>query len=183
MDFTYLYLRIPVLIFVYIILNTTTTLQSVDKLLISLIVYTIIDYLDCVIFPTADITTNRKACRSAEYQKTDKLVDLLCYITTYYLFRNIFDDLTKLILLIIIMWRGIGVLLFYNTNDTEYLKIFYDGINTTLLAFVLKRKFKIPRQNYIHILIVLNFVKIIYERYHRRNNYISSELHKSRTTH
>jgi hypothetical protein len=136
--------------------------ESLPILVILLLVF---DELDCYLSP---ITVD---CRSFSYQKNDKLIDLIVYCVFIIIFSNLFDETTKKILWAFILWRLIGVIIFYETDNVRYLKIFADFINSTIIAYVIYQSFGLSRNTYYLLIILGVIIKIIYEIIHHSKQY------------
>lgn len=84
------------------------------------------------------------------YQIPDKIIDILSYIILiliFYVDNN---------LIFLVLYRFIGVLLYYKTNDKKFLVIFFDFVKEYLLyLFVFGNNF-----SYLYIFVV---AKIIFE--------------------
>jgi len=133
----------------------------------------ILDQIDCFISMALeskdiyDFTT--KKCKSYEYQRNDKLADIITYLLVIYLGE--FDDQTKVIMSILSIWRLIGVYKFYNKNDNTILYNFPDGINSTILVTYLANKFPIIKDNYIISILIGILIKFRFERFHHNIKY------------
>jgi hypothetical protein len=108
--------------------------------------------------------------KSKSYQKADKIVDLMTYVAIVTVFYDYFDKYTLNILVAMLLYRFVGVLLFIKTDDKKYLKIFFDGINSTLIVYYLSTVNGTVSKNY-NLFLLLGFViKIIFETVHHKNN-------------
>ena len=106
-------------------------------------------------------------CKTHEYQKIDKIIDIVSYI----LFLIIIPDIPKIYLyayISFLLWRTIGVYRFYFNGNTDELHYFFDGINSTLLVQSLLQYKKIDTNAIVVLLVISSISKIFYERYHHR---------------
>ena len=133
----------------------------------------ILDQIDCFISMALesnsiyDFTTKR--CKSYDYQRNDKLGDLITYILVIIL--NEFTNENKFILTILTCWRAIGVYKFYNYNDNTILYNYPDTINSTILVAYLADKFPIIKENYYISILVGMLFKYKFERFHHKIKY------------
>ena len=147
-------LRLIITIVVFSILK----IKNVTNLPLLVGLLFVFDLLDCGLlsfFPND--------CGTSEYQRWDKIIDLVVYILFFALFRNLFDDFTKNILIGFILFRLIGVIKFYTTGNTLYLKLFPDFINSTLAAYVIYQYFDLNTHSYYVLIIIGMIVKILFE--------------------
>ena len=147
-------LRLIVTVVVFTILK----IKNVTNLPLLVGLLFVFDLLDCGLlsfFPSD--------CGTFEYQKTDKIIDLFIYILFFVLFKNLFDDFTKNILIGFILFRSIGVIKFYTTGNTIYLKLFPDFINSTLVAYVIYQYFSLSEHSYYVLIIIGMIIKILFE--------------------
>jgi hypothetical protein len=100
-----------------------------------------------------------------EYQKYDKIVDLLSYIIFLAFFKNRFDIKTFNILIISLIWRTIGVIKFYETNDNKYLHYHMDVFKEIVFLYLL-----IPEYNPLEVILII-IGKWIFEKYHHNKKY------------
>ena len=131
--------------------------KNVTSLPLFIIVLFILDFSDSIIFAPSDFDTYK-------YHKNDKVVDLLTYIYFYILFNNLFDDVTKKILIGFILLRSIGVIAFYATGNTKYIQYFPDFINSTLIVYAIYQYFSLTTQSYYIMIIISMIIKILIER-------------------
>ena len=101
-----------------------------------------------------------------DYQKKDKIIDLFAYLIVFILFHNLMEENVKLFYIILFLWRLIGVVKYYKTEDTKYLKIFFDGINGLLVLSVLSSRYDFVKNNFNLLLIPMMLLKIIFENLH-----------------
>ena len=104
------------------------------------------------------------------YQSMDKICDSISYILAF-LFLSIYFKV-DVILLFFIMYRIIGVVLFYITKDSSWLILFFDFIKEYILYLFIFNK------NYVYIPIFI-FLKISFEIYwHKFKNNKDYKLDK-----
>lgn len=129
----------------------------------------LLDYLDCGIY---NIFKKYKCKRGEEdvtnYQVRDKILDLISYVLFVFLFYKEFDEKTLNILIILIIWRAIGVIKFSKSKNRGDLKLFFDGINGVLILYLLSTKFDLVKNNYNVLLVFTILIKILFEQYHHR---------------
>ena len=101
-----------------------------------------------------------------EYQKNDKIVDILSYIIFLIFLKNRFDKKTMTILIISLIWRYIGVIRFYETNNNKYLHYHMDIFKEIVLLYTL-----IPNYNLLGIVSII-IGKSLFEQYHHKTKYI-----------
>lgn len=129
----------------------------------------ILDHIDSIIYKI--LIDNKSLSKNKEYQVRDKQVDLFTYYITLLLFYNYFDNKNRLLLLILLVWRTIGVIKFTNTLDKKYLKIFFDGINGILILFYLSTKSLYIKNNYNYFIPITLLLKFLYEIFHHKDNF------------
>lgn len=123
----------------------------------------VLDSIDCGLYKI--IITNSYDCKTHSYQKYDKIVDLASYIVFLVYFKNQFDSVTMNILIGLLVWRAIGVVKFYYTNQNKHLHNYMDAFKEIALLAVL-----MPNYNIVHVCIVV-FLKQLYEKYHHTQIY------------
>jgi len=99
------------------------------------------------------------------YQKNDKIVDIMSYIIFLIFLKNRFDNKTMTILILSLIWRSIGVIKFYETNDNKYLHYHMDIFKEIVLLYAL-----IPNYNLLGIIAVI-IGKGLFEQYHHNTIY------------
>jgi len=112
------------------------------------------------------IKYNNKYCRynthTFSYQINDKIADLISYIFMLYLLPK------NTILNFFILYRIIGVILFYYTKNSQWLIIFFDFVKEYLIYLYFFKDSTL-------MLIVMILLKIVFEfifhTYHNKNNY------------
>lgn len=101
-------------------------------LLIIPVLLTILDELDNILI----VVYKQKQCtKQFHYQSMDKIWDAISYVLVYLFFTHIsiLDRKTDIILLLFIVYRIVGVGLFYKTKDSRWLIVFFDFIKEFLL--------------------------------------------------
>ena len=146
-------------------------LKNFSSLPILIIILFVLDELDSN-FPTAHGFLKYTKTLTFEYQKYDKICDWLVYLVFLILFRNLFDNFTQKLLFFFLFWRLIGIIQFYRTGKTFYVKIFADFINSTLIAYAVYQYFSLKRSYYYLLIVLFMILKIGFEAVlHRRSNY------------
>lgn len=155
-------------------LYTTLILLPLFKFYNTPLVYPILslfllDYLDCGFYNTF---IAKYKCQKNEdninYQVNDKILDLTTYFFFMLLFWDKFDSKNKTIILILLIWRTIGVVKFSETKNKKYLKVFFDGINGILILYLLSNYSSLIKNNYNILLPFVILLKIIFEIHHHR---------------
>jgi hypothetical protein len=100
-----------------------------------------------------------------EYQKMDKITDIVSYII-FLLINPGIPDIYMYTYLSFLLWRIIGVYRFYFNGNTDELQLFFDGINSAILVQSLLQYKKTDKTTIIILLIISSISKIFYERYH-----------------
>jgi hypothetical protein len=155
-------------------LYSTVLLLPLLKLYNVPLVYPIIslfllDYLDCGFYNTFISKYNcKKNEDNIDYQINDKILDLTAYFIFTVLFWDKLDSKNKIIILILLLWRSIGVVKFTETKNKKYLKTFFDGINGVLILYMLSSYSSFVNDNYNILLPIVLLLKIIFEIYHHR---------------
>jgi hypothetical protein len=129
----------------------------------------LLDYLDCVFY---NKFISKYECKRGEnninYHVNDKILDLTTYFLFMFLFWDKFDDKNKSIILVLLIWRTIGVLIFTKTKNKNYLKVFFDGINGVLVLYLLSNYSSFVKDNYNLLIPFVLILKIIFELYNHR---------------
>ena len=138
----------------------------------------VIDRIDCMptYYPYKGplFSSNKEICKSEYYQKGDKVTDIICYmILLLYLIKDPFYNKNYILFLsFLLIYRLIGVILFYYHNNTNYLVYFpnfFINISVTLSTICY---FNIPKF-YIPIFCTLVFILTIYQEYHMHYKSVS----------
>jgi len=133
----------------YIISNINANYKYIY--LILPILLTLLDNVDNIF----TFSYKNNACtKSYYYQYNDKLCDIISYLLLFVFFK-----LDKSVLFFI-LYRIIGVILFYFTKNGIWLVIFFDFIKEYLIYMF------IFQNNYNYILPILILFKIIFEYYY-----------------
>jgi hypothetical protein len=109
--------------------------------------------------------TDYSYCKTHEYQKIDKIIDIVSYIL-FLLINPGIPDIYMYTYISFLLWRIIGVYRFYFNGNTDELHLFFDGINSTMLVQSLLQYKKTDKTTIIILLIISSISKIFYERYH-----------------
>ena len=164
---------LTIIIIIYLGLSKNTFMKKYIYLIIPLILG-ILDMIDHrVYFEQGYIKfTNEKCkcCKHFYYHSNDKICDSISYVLTFILLCLYFKP--DFILLLFIVYRIIGVILFYITKDSSWLILFFDFIKEYILyLFIFNR-------NYSYILVFI-FLKICVEFYwHKKLNNTNYKLDK-----
>ena len=122
----------------------------------------ILDTIDCGVTKLF----YKYSCQTHQYQSNDKLIDLMTYVLVIIIFWNYLPDNHKNILLIALFWRMIGVIRFYDTNNSKYMIIFPDLFKELLLLYYLD-SLNIINVN-MYSIGILTIIKIFYEYLHHK---------------
>ena len=147
-------------------LTTTLVLLPLLKIYKAPLLYPILslfllDYLDCGFY-------NTFIGKYTNYQVKDKVYDLFAYFLFILLFSKELDSKTLNIILVLFLWRTIGVVLYSKTKNKINLKVFFDGINGVLILYLLSTHFTQVKENYNSLLIITLLIKILFEQVHHK---------------
>lgn len=126
------------------------------------------DLLDCDFIK---ILNPNFSCKTFEYQSSDKILDLLTYIIIIVLAKPFYSDFMFNVLIVLIIWRAIGVLKYSKYNDVKYLWKHIDAINITMIIAYLSSIYPDIKNNEKILIIIGIFFKSIYEKIHHKKNY------------
>lgn len=136
-----------------------------------LIVYTFLPFLTDPLDGSLNIIKNI-SFTSYEYQSWDKILDFFTYLVIIFLIKPFYSKYIFNILIILLLWRGIGVFKFYNSNNIKDLWLHMDAINNTLVILYLSSIFPNIKQNLEVYIIIGILFKAYYERFiHHTKNY------------
>ena len=128
------------------------------------IILTLLDFVDTIFFYDFTKFKKEKCTKSFYYQSSDKICDTVSYLLISIFFK------VDYFFLFFILYRVIGVILFYITKDSKWLIIFFDFAKEYLIYLF------IFGQNYLYIPYFI-ILKICFEYYyhtkHNLNNYSS----------
>lgn len=151
------------------ILLTTITL-IVLKVINSPLIFPIASLfiLDTVDRGLYNIFDNNIKCSKEDtpYQVNDKIIDLYAYFVFILLFYNKLDRLNLVYFILFFIYRVIGVYYFYKTENRNYLKGFFDGMNGLLVLFELSNRFDVIKKNYTILVVMMIAIKILFETVH-----------------
>ena len=140
---------------------------------VKILLIMITDYIDCDIPRFLFGYNNWINCNEPLYQISDKIIDTMCYaLLLFYLFINSKIDIKYIYFLILLfVYRLIGVYLFLIKNDRKYLFYFPNFFLETSLVIMIIEYFPVFK-NFKIIIILTTFVyKIATEYYkHMKNN-------------
>jgi hypothetical protein len=114
---------------------------------------------------------SREYFKSIEYQKNDKIVDVLTYMLILILYSHLFSKKTYILMWIALIYRSIGVYFFYHSHNNKYIHYYPDLIKELMLLDFLCHKLPVFKNYYSVFVIIILFVKIQYEKFHHRNKY------------
>lgn len=137
---------------ILILYSLSLTVNSNFKL-IYLILPILLTFLDNIdnIFTFA--YKNNNCTNLYYYQYNDKICDIVSYLLSFVFFK--LDNFS----LFFILYRVIGVILFYFTKNVKWLVLFFDFFKEYLIYLFIFKK------NYVHILSILILFKIWFEYY------------------
>jgi hypothetical protein len=130
--------------------------SSINKILLIFL----FDSIDC---KYSEFFLKNYPCSTFLYQKLDKIVDLLSYLLIY-LYFNLLS-----IYNIIILFRLIGVVLFYFTKNSKWLIIFPDIFKEVWIFETFISKITI--YNLIIIIILKDIFEYVWHTYKNKNKY------------
>lgn len=107
-----------------------------------------------------------------EYQKYDKVVDSLTYSFILLLYRHLFDETTYILLWIALLYRSIGVYLFYHTQEIKYLHYYPDIFKEIMLLGFISEHFKFFKNYYPGFFILAVLIKVQFEKLLHSKKYI-----------
>jgi hypothetical protein len=138
------------------ILSLNTTYNKYTLIILPVLL-TILDSFDGI---PAVINKQNQCIQQYYYQIIDKMVDSTSYVLVYFYLQYFFrlDTNSNTILLIFILYRIIGVGLFYKTKDSIWLIVFFDFVKEFLLYLA------VFGNNYSYIFFFI-VCKIIFEYY------------------
>jgi hypothetical protein len=126
------------------------------------IILTLLDFVDTIFFYDFTKFKKEKCSKLFYYQYNDKVSDLISYLLIFICFK------IDYIFLFFILYRVIGVILFYITKDSKWLIIFFDFAKEYLIYLFIFGK------NYLCIPYFI-ILKICFEYYchtkYNLNNY------------
>jgi hypothetical protein len=147
---------------------TTVTLvllkyfQSNTSLVLPIASLFLLDTVDCGLYRLFD-KTYKCGKKDLDYQKRDKIIDLYAYTIFIILFYNQFDNHNLFLYFYFLLSRVVGVYMFYKTDNKNYLKLFYDGVNAFLILFELSKHVNLIKTNYKFFLLMTVCFKILFE--------------------
>jgi hypothetical protein len=137
-----------------------------DQVIYLLPITMLIDLIDSAYVRLNDLKRFNIKLKTKEYQKYDKLADIIIYLFVICIFASLFTNGTFILLWILITYRAIGVWYFWNDTRTKYLHIFVDAINSTIAVYGLSKLFPFVSRNYIIFVIIGFIAKYIFEKIH-----------------
>ena len=163
---------LTILILIYLVLSKNIFMKTYIYLIIPLVL-SILDIIDNCLYARGYIkqtNINYNCSKHFYYQTNDKICDVVSYILTFILLCLYFKP--DFILLFFIVYRIIGVILFYITKDSSWLILFFDFIKEYIFyLFIFNR-------NYSYILVFI-ILKICFEFYlHKKVNNANYTLDK-----
>jgi len=157
----------PLLYRLVVSAGVLTYLWWVDASLLAVVVaILVLDELDCNLYLVEPVN-----CKTFEYQKNDKLADLLTYVLVLALFWTRFDAPTQVLLCALLAFRAFGAFKFWASNDNAYLHTYVDGVSMTILVAYLATRFAWVRRHYAASLLAGLAAKAVYERIHHSRRY------------
>jgi hypothetical protein len=159
-DIQLLYLsEITRILFVIVVLFYTEL-----PLFIKIILIMISDLFDCGLFKSR--YGDKDFCKKEDYQVMDKIIDMVGYfLLLFYMIYNqsINSGLTNL-LIILLLYRTVGFILFITTKNSQYLILFPNFFIEFALIFVFFNDYiKLPTNQYTLSLLIVSGIIIIYK--------------------
>lgn len=130
-----------------------------------------LDLLDCnrvIVF-----LTKNNYCKTFQYQKLDKLTDLIAYVYALSLFYYLFDTRTIVLLILFILWRAIGVFQFQIHNHNGFIHLYPDFVNSTILIYYLSTKNRVVYDYYYLFVLLGMWFKAGWEKVQHNKAYVS----------
>lgn len=136
--------------------------HSINSIFIILILSVLFDYIDT--YPNIpNIISPERFTQTFTYQKYDKITDIIVYFVILYNYKHLFDKQTYNLLCTLLIYRIIGVYLFFIHNNTKYLHFFFDGVNVVMLVYYISLFNKSIKNNYILTIIISLIIKYKFE--------------------
>lgn len=136
------------------------------SVLVLLVLLIVLDWLDCIPFQKPSY------CSTHNYQRMDKLSDIIAYTYAILVFSYMFDTRTLGLFVVFIMLRAIGVYKYQWNNDNRIMYRYPDFINSTMLVFYLSTISDTVYNNY-YVFVALGMLsKVFYEKVHHRRAYV-----------
>ena len=161
--------------FIFRIIFSTITFiifqfYNIDLLTLIITIFAL-DFLDGDVYKL--ISWDFKFTRTHQYQRYDKLADLITYIAVLLLYSNLFSTNTFLLLILLTLWRGIGVYKYFYNNNNNLLVKYFDAVNIVMIIYYLSTVNNVIANNY-NIFIILGIIfKYLFEIYHHIRIYTS----------
>ncbi len=103
-----------------------------------------------------------KICKTYTYQSIDKFIDLMTYIAIYF-----YTGLQPLFMYII-LFRMIGINLFYMTYNSDWLVVFPDLFKEVLIYSWV---YNLTPVKFAYIFVIKTIFEYIWHKYHNSENY------------
>jgi len=150
-----------------IVLTTVTLIllkyfQSNTSLVLPIASLFLLDTVDCDVYRLFN-TTYKCGKKDLDYQKSDKIIDLYAYTLFIMIFYDQFDKHNLFLYFYFLLSRAVGVYMFYKTENKNYLKLFYDGVNAFLILFELSKHVILVKTHYKFFLFITVCFKILFE--------------------
>jgi len=139
------------------------------NILTLIIIIFALDFIDGDIYKL--ISWDFNFTKTHEYQRYDKLADIITYIIAISLYHNLFDSNTLMLLIILIVWRSIGVWKYFYKNDNNILITHFDGINIVMIVYYLSTVNAVVKNNYSLSIVGGLIFKYLFEIFHHRRIY------------
>ena len=140
-------------------------------LFLKIIFIMVLDRIDCMPtyypFKGPLFSSDKEICKTNYYQKGDKITDIICYLIllVYLIKHRFFNQNYLLFLSFLFIYRLIGVILFCQYEDRNYLIYFPNFFIIISMVLATIFYFNISK-SYIPIFFVLVFMLTIYQEYH-----------------
>ena len=159
--------------FIFRIIFSTITLTifqfyNIDLLTLIIAIFAL-DLLDGDIYKL--ISWDFNFTRTHQYQRYDKLADLITYIAVLLLYSNLFTANTFLLLILLTLWRGIGVYKYFYNNNNSILIKYFDAVNAVMIIYYLSTVKNVIANNYNIFILLGIMLKYLFEIYHHRRIY------------
>jgi hypothetical protein len=162
-------IRIVGTVYIFYLIHNYAPVQY--KFLAYTFIAFITDLLDCDFIRIFD---RQISCRTYEYQSWDKILDFFTYLVIIILAKPFYSDFIFNILIIFLIWRGIGVIKYNLYKEVKYLWKYVDALNITMIIAYLSSIYPSIKNNQVLLLIIGIMIKLKFEKKHHKINYLKN---------
>ena len=106
------------------------------------------------------------------YQSWDKILDFFTYLAVILLAKPFYPTYIFNLLIVLLIWKGIGVIKFTASNEVKHIWNHMDAVNSTMFVAYLSTLSPYIKQNDKLFIVLGILFKAIHERYiHHKKNY------------